>query len=274
MNDTPVCVNGAYTNLIPISDRGLSYGDGLFETVRISSGRPTLENYHWQRLQLSCDNLGVKVDKALLYQEINSFLVDQQAHTGVLKIIITRGSGGRGYNPDGCLDSRRILSLHPLPKRQPDPSIVGARVKKCHRRLGKSSIAGIKHLNRLEQVLARSEWQHNEYDEGLLYDFDGNLIEGTMSNLFAVTHDGELITPDLSYSGVKGVCREFIFDLAQQKKIPVKEQQIISDSGFSEFFLCNSVYGVWPIISYEHREWEIGPVTTLIRDSVMEELNA
>ncbi|WP_257295315.1 aminodeoxychorismate lyase [Endozoicomonas sp. YOMI1] len=274
MSDYPVWVNGVPEGFLPVSDRGLAYGDGLFETVRVSGGKPTLADYHWRRLQRSCQQLGIAVDIERLLEEVDAFLSDNQARDAVLKVMITRGSGGRGYNPEGCLSPCRILLLHPLPSRSRDPGLHGARVKLCQMRLGRSALAGLKHLNRLEQVLARSEWRGDIYDEGLLCDFEGNLVEGTMSNLFIVTHEGDLVTPDLSFNGVAGVCRDFIIEFACHHGITVKEQSVPRGLDVAEIFLCNSVNGVWPVIEYEGREWGIGSLTARIRDSVLEELNA
>lgn len=274
MSDFSVWVNGEPEGFLPVSDRGLAYGDGLFETVRVSVGKPTLADYHWRRLQRSCEQLGIALDIEHLLEEVDAFLLDNQAGDAVLKVMITRGSGGRGYNPEGCLSPCRIFSLHPLPSRSRDPGLHGARVKRCQLRLGRSALAGLKHLNRLEQVLARREWQGDAYDEGLLCDFDDNLIEGTMSNLFVVTHEGSLVTPDLSFNGVSGVCRDFIIEFARHRGISVQEQSVSPDLDVAEIFLCNSVNGVWPVIEYEGREWGIGSLTAQIRDCVLEELNA
>ncbi|USE34369.1 aminodeoxychorismate lyase [Endozoicomonas sp. SCSIO W0465] len=274
MSDYPVWINGVPEGFLPVSDRGLAYGDGLFETVRVSSGKPTLADYHWRRLLRSCEQLGIVLDIERLLEEVDAFLFDNQVGAAVLKVIITRGSGGRGYSPEDCLSPRRILSLHPLPSRSRDPGLHGARVKLCRMRLGRSVLAGLKHLNRLEQVLASGEWRGGAYDEGLLCDVEGNLIEGTMSNLFIVTHDGGLVTPDLSFSGVAGVCRDFIIEFARHRGIAVSEQRVSPDLEGSEIFLCNSVNGVWPVIEYEGREWGVGSLTAQIRDCVLEELNA
>lgn len=274
MSDYPIWVNGVPDAFLPVSDRGLAYGDGLFETVRVSAGKPTLVDYHWRRLQRSCKQLGIALDIEQLLKEVDTFLLDHQAGDAVLKVIITRGGGDRGYNPEGCLSPRRILSLHPLPVRLYDPGLCGARTKRCKMRLGRNALAGLKHLGRLEQVMARSEWQGNSYDEGILCDFEGNLVEGTMSNLFVVTHEGDLVTPDLSFSGVAGVCRDFIVELASHRGIAVEEQFVSPDLDVSEIFLCNSVNGVWPVIEYEGREWGVGSLTAQIRDCVLDELNA
>nr|WP_306671508.1 aminodeoxychorismate lyase [Endozoicomonas sp. ONNA2] len=252
----------------------MAYGDGLFETVRVSDGKPTLADHHWRRLQRSCQQLGIAVDTERLLAEVDAFLLDNQAGDAVLKVIITRGSGGRGYNPEGCLCARRILSLHSLPSRPRDPGRYGARVKLCQMRLGRSPLAGLKHLNRLEQVLARSEWRGDAYDEGLLCDYHGNLVEGTMSNLFIVTHEGDLVTPDLSFNGVAGVCRDFIIEFGCHLGLTVKERCVPRGLDVAEIFLCNSVNGVWPVIEYEGRAWGIGALTAKIRDCVLEELNA
>ncbi len=272
MGDIPVWINGAAQAMLPCSDRGLAYGDGLFETIRVAAGRPTFADLHWQRLQSSCARLQISLDLDRLRAEVDAFLQAHPVRVGVLKVIVTRGSGGRGYNPQGCSSPRRILSLHPLPQYRCGQ--LGARVKACELRLGRSMVAGMKHLNRLEQVLARAEWQGQSYDEGLLFDLDGQLIEGTMSNVFLVTHDGELITPDLSFSGVAGVCREFVMAFARRQGIVVREQAVKTLVNVAEIFLCNSVNGVWPVVEYDGKSWPVGPVTVLIRDRVLEEFNA
>ncbi len=268
-----VWVDGVAQASIPASDRGLAYGDGLFETIRVSGGKTTMSVYHWQRLQHGCQRLGIALNLSQLRDEVAAFLQTSAVGSGILKVIVTRGSGGRGYNPQGCCSPRRILSIHPLPERKPDPGFVGARVKMCRLRLGRSALAGLKHLNRLEQVLARDEWQGDYYHEGLLSNDNGHLIEGTMSNLFVVSRPGELITPDLSFCGVAGVCREFIIDLAHSRGLTVREQPVLPTLDVAEVFLCNSVNGVWPVVECEQRVWPVGPVTTFIRDCVLEKLH-
>lgn len=271
----PVWINGKPQRSLGISDRGLAYGDGVFETVRISAGTPTLAELHWQRLSRSCDVLGISLNRTVLETEINAFLQASNAGNHILKVIVTRGSGGRGYSPEGCSQTTRCLSLHPLPIRTKDPAISGARVVSCQLQLGQTVLAGMKHLNRLEQVLARSEWQGSEWDEGLVCDFDGYLIEGTMSNLFIVTEDGRLLTPELSRCGVAGVCREYIIRKASDIGISVEVGRYrLSDLVIAEMFLCNSVNGVWPVVEYNDFYWDIGPVACRFRDCLLEELNA
>ncbi len=272
---TPVWINGKSSVSLPISDRGLAYGDGVFETVRIHSGQPTLAPLHWCRLNDSCQRLGIVLDVAVLVAEVERFLSQARVDSGVLKIIITRGSGGRGYNPAGCHQTTRCLSLHPLPVRNPDPAIKGAKVMECQLKLGQSALAGMKHLNRLEQVLARAEWQGDEWDEGIVCDFSGHVIEGTMTNLFVVDRNGRLLTPDVSRCGVAGVCRQYIIDKAQKLGLTVEIGDYqLQDVDITELFLCNSVNGVWPVVEYAGQYWDVGPVTLRVRDWLLEELNA
>ena len=273
--NTPVWINGESQSSLPVSDRGLAYGDGVFETIRISSGNPTLAELHWNRLQSSCERLGIDLGMSMLRQEVDVFLQTFIADQHILKVTVTRGSGGRGYSPEGCQKTTRCLSLHSLPVRSVDPSVAGARVMLCQTRLGQSELAGMKHLNRLEQVLARSEWQCSEWDEGLVCDFDGHLIEGTMSNLFIVTPDGRLLTPELSRCGVAGVCREFIISRAESLGLNVETGLYrLQDLDVAEMFLCNSVNGVWPVTECAEHRWGIGSVTARLRDCLLEELNA
>ena len=273
---TPVWINGQPNNRLPVNDRGLAYGDGVFETLRIVSGQPFLARLHWQRLQQSCERLAIPLDIELVIDEVSRFLQQCQAPNAILKLIVTRGSGGRGYNPEDCQNPTRCLSLHPLPQRKTNPAICGARVTPCQLQLGRSALAGIKHLNRLEQVLARSEWQGANWDEGVVCDFDGYLIEGTMSNLFMVTRDGRLLTPDLSRCGVAGVCRAFILEQADSLGLITKTgfypATLLDSAEITEVFLCNSVNAVWPVIEYAEQLWPIGPVTIRIRDYLLKEL--
>ena len=272
---TPVWINGKIQYSLASSDRGLAYGDGLFETIRIASGKPTFAQLHWQRLISGCERLGISLDREILEREVHAFLRTFGANNHILKVIITRGSGGRGYSPEGCSHTTRCLSLHPLPNRKKDPALSGARVMSCQLRLGQSVLAGMKHLNRLEQVLARAEWQGAEWDEGLVCDFDGYLVEGTMSNLFIITKSGRLLTPELSRCGVSGVCREYIINKANDFGLSVAVGRYrLNELDIAEMFLCNSVNGVWPVVEYDDNHWGIGPVTCRIRDFLLEELNA
>lgn len=271
---TECWVNGEQAVGIPVGDRGLAYGDGAFETVRVVNGEPLLANLHWQRLEDSLNRLGITADIKRLLDEVAAFLSSRTVTGGVLKIIVTRGSGGRGYNPAGCRESTRILSLYPLPDYPDSYRRSGITLYPCSTRLGHSCLAGMKHLNRLENVLARSEWSDAGFQEGLMLDLDGRLIEGTMSNLFLIKN-GTMYTPALDRCGVNGVCREFILQRASGWEVPVSVQDLDEPTllDADEVFVCNSVNGVWPVARYRNRSWQVGEVTASVRDRVLEVLN-
>ncbi|WP_211830444.1 aminodeoxychorismate lyase [Kistimonas asteriae] len=267
-----VWVDGEPCTVLPTDDRGLAYGDGVFETVKVVSGQMMLDGYHWDRLQTSCRQLGIDADIVFWQQTVSRFLADRA--TGILKMIVTRGSGGRGYNPKGCR-SRLILSWHVLPEYPAAYWQKGVALYPCATVLGlQPSTAGLKHLNRLEQVVARSEWDDPRYAEGLLKDLNGNLIEGTMTNLFLVTSEG-LWTPDLKMSGVAGVMRQWILDNMPQYGIKTQVSDISLDAlqKASEVFVCNSVNGVWPVVAYADLQWAPGPVTRHVQSAVSGILN-
>ena len=190
---------------------------------------------------------------------------------GIAKILVTRGSGGRGYNPAGC-SSRVVLRWFPLVQRPVSWSEDGVEVILCQTPLGHSPVlAGMKHLNRLEQVLARAEWQDARFAEGLMFDIAGNLIEGTMSNLFLVK-SGKVVTPELSQCGVAGVLRQWLLD-AGEPVIGVgsvsREELFQAD----EVFLANSVMGIWPVRQCQTCSWQPGPVTRVVQSKVSQLFN-
>jgi len=259
---TATLVNGEPGELIPVSDRGLLYGDGLFETIAVRDGRPQHWLRHMNRLQAGCTRLGIQpFESAQLAAEADSII--KGADTGVLKLIVTRGSGGRGYRVAETNVSTRIMQLHPWPEYPAENAEQGVKTKLCEIRLGQNPfLAGIKHLNRLEQVLARQEWIDDDIREGLLMDTDGNLVEGSMSNLFIIS-DGVLMTPDLSRCGVAGIMRTIILELAEQQGLdpritPISRQALAQAD---EVFLSNSLIGIWPVIAMDESMYRKGNIT-------------
>ncbi len=200
-------VNGVEQDHIALGDRGLQFGDGLFETLCVRAGQARYWERHMARLRAGCARLGLPPpDEQRLHFEVGR-LIRQQPH-GVVKILLTRGTGGRGYSPPADVEVSRIVRYLPRPVIPAE----GLRLARCATSLGRNPrLAGIKHLNRLEQVLASHELTELHADEGLLADSEGRVIEGTRSNLFLV-HQGELITPDLGQCGVAGVLRSVVLD--------------------------------------------------------------
>ena len=269
-----IWINGKPSASISATDRGLAYGDGVFETIRVHQRRPTLATLHWQRLSDSLSRLGIIFDLDLLLTEVQDFLAMQTNAEGVLKIIVTRGSGGRGYNPAGCISPTRILSFHDSPVHPRANAGQGINLYPCTTRLGHVPVlAGMKHLNRLECVLARSEWNNADFQEGLLLDINDRVIEGTMSNLFKVKND-TIITPALGLCGVSGVCREYILQQSEAWGLSVLERDFDESQLLQadEVFVANSINGIWPVARYKDRTWPVGAVTVMVRDRLVDEL--
>lgn len=259
-------VNGYEDDRISIHDRGLHYGDGLFETIRIIDGKlPAHWDRHVARLHRGCERLGMPlVPYELLAEEANRCL--KSMTDGVLKIIVTCGSGERGYRRSSTGEPTRILVMYPAPSYPSSYYDEGIAARVCRTRLGcNEALAGIKHLNRIEQVLARSEWTDPGIAEGLMLDTGGNVIEGTMTNLFFVTRGG-LRTPDVSQCGVAGILRERVMERAAADGMRCESgAYTLADlRNAEEIFVCNSVVGVWPVRQLECREYRIGPVTAQV----------
>lgn len=254
-------VNGQPSNSLPLDDRGLAYGHGVFETIQIKQGRCLLWARHMKRLLLGCQRLSIPADaleSQLMHDCSQLPLID-----GVLKIIVTRGSGGRGYAVADTMTPNRIVQYSPNPQWADNPAREGIRARWCETRLASQPLlAGIKHLNRLEQVLARAEWQGSDIREGLLRDYRGHVVEGTMSNLFFVV-DGRLSTPALHDCGVAGVMRDWLLEGAAVLGIDTEIDHYRPEQieGASELFVCNSLIDIWPIVALGDKRFEPGPVT-------------
>ena len=265
-----ILINGQAESQIAVNDRGLQYGDGLFETIAIKDGQCQYWSAHMQRLLLGCEQLAIPApDLATLQKEAEQLCVDKEQ--AILKIIITRGEGGRGYRYPDQIESNRIISIHPWPEYPAINIKQGIKLHLCTTSLScQPLLAGIKHLNRLEQVLARNEWQDDAIAEGLMSDNSGYIIEGTMSNLFVVIN-GELLTPTIIDCGVKGVMRSTVMKLAQTMAITVTEQAMKLDDIIhaDELFVCNSIIGIWPVRSIEGYNFVApGKLTTQIMNGL------
>ncbi|MFZ2542053.1 MAG: aminodeoxychorismate lyase [Gallionella sp.] len=262
-------VNGKHGNLISIRDRGFLYGDGVFRTLRASDGQALHWPLHYQKLCHDCTAIDILCpDFVLLSAELNGLLT--QYPDGVVKLIVTRGQGARGYAPPAHAKPTHLWDISPLPDFPADWAIHGFKARLCQLRLGQQPrLAGIKHLNRLENVLAASEWNDAGIGEGLLMDVDGNVVEGTRSNLFMVAQ-GKLITPDLSRCGVAGVQRDRVMAWARQHDMPLQVRDVSLDELLhaSEVFVVNSIIGLWSVHELEQNHWTHFPVAVQIRQSL------
>jgi 4-amino-4-deoxychorismate lyase len=259
-------VNGKPGNLISVRDRGLLYGDGVFRTMRATQGKVREWPLHYNKLVNDCNALGIVCpDAAPLTSELNGLL--KQHPVGVVRLIVTRGVGMRGYAPIGCIDPTHLWDVSPLPDYPDNWYVHGIKAQFCRSRLSRQPrLAGIKHLNRLENVLAAAESNDADIAEGLIMDEDDNVIEGTRSNLFLVLH-GNLVTPDLTFSGVAGVQRDRVMQWATKHEMPVQVRNIGMDEMMNadELFVVNSIIGVWSIRELNQRYWTEFPFASKIR---------
>ncbi|QHA83730.1 aminodeoxychorismate lyase [Pseudomonas mediterranea] len=254
-------VDGQPADVLSLKDRGLAYGDGLFETIAVRNGEPVLLERHLRRLELGCQRLALNLDNGALRAELNAYA--QRLGDGVLKLIVTRGDSLRGYAADPSARVRRILQGNPPAAYPAAHAEQGVALFPCATRLSEQPLlAGLKHLNRLEQVMARAEWSDSEHAEGLMLDTSGRVIEGVFSNLFIV-RDDVLITADLSRCGVAGVMRAELLFQAESEGIATQVTDIRLEQlqQADEVFVCNSVYGLWPVRACGSTRWSAGPLT-------------
>lgn len=263
---TMALVNGLPGEQIRVFDRGLMYGDGVFRTLLIRAGRPLYWPSHYEKLHSDCAALGIACPKEdRLIQEMGC--LSKAMPDCVLKIIVTRGEGARGYAVSDGVEPTRILMTSQIPQYPAGYFSEGVRVHLCSTRLAiQPRLAGIKHLNRLENVLARREWSDPGIAEGLLLDMEGNAIEGTMSNLFML-QGNTLYTPDLGRCGVAGVQRARIMALAGELGMAVRVDTLPLDRirSAEEVVLCNSVIGIWQVRELAEKKWPAGNLAARLR---------
>ncbi|AOV16962.1 aminodeoxychorismate lyase [Acidihalobacter aeolianus] len=240
---------------VPISDRGLAYGHGVFETLEARDGQLPHWPRHWRRLTEGCRrlHLHMPMETELLPELLRASPPDGRH---VVKLVYTAGDGERGYRIPSELTPRLLIDIRPWPIYPSSHTLKGVAVRLCHTRLPDDpALAGIKHLNRLHQVLARAEWDDDTIVEGLLADSNGNLVEGSMSNLFWIEGD-RLLTPDLDRCGVAGIMRERILDWARanavETSIETLEPERLHQADGA--LLCNSLIGIWPVRRIETQD--------------------
>jgi len=262
-----VLVDGRPATALDVHDRGLAYGDGLFETIAVVGGRPRHLPRHLHRLARGCTVLGLPApDPILIEGEIDALL--EPGMRALIKLILTRGSGGRGYRPPCPAQPRRVLVRHPWPA--PDAAIAaGVQLGVCRTRLAEQPVlAGIKHLNRLEQVIASAELAPDQF-EGLMLDGHERVIEGTRSNLFLVLGD-TLVTPDLGRCGVAGIMRELVLEGAAALELAVQVRDVALGelAQARELFVCNVVLGLCPVRAVRGQVADLavpGPLTARLQ---------
>ena len=245
-----VAVNGVIGAQVSPLDRGFMYGDGVFETCNLQNAKIPLWDFHKERLLFSGSQLRIPLAIDVLGSQVKALVSNSGAIDAVVKVTVTRGQGGRGYKMPEPVQPTVVIGIFPNPGYPASYFVEGITARLCKQRLGRNtSLAGLKHLNRLEQILARAEWNEDSIAEGIMFDSDNQLIEGVFSNIF-VAKNGVLYTPDLSQAGVSGIMRRLIVEqIAPQAVLPV----FVCNLGLAELatadeiFMCNSLYGIWPV---------------------------
>lgn len=277
-----IAINGIVDKQVSPLDRGFAYGDGVFETCRMINGQVPLWELHRQRLLSSCAALLIplQIDSLEQYlQQLAAQVAAAELNDAVVKIIVTRGEGGRGYALPEIVNPTLCIGIFPARAYPEHYASQGVTVRVCRQRLGCSSaLAGLKHLNRLEHILARAEWSDENIAEGLLLDSQDHLIEATVSNIFLVKQ-GQLLTSDLAQAGVAGVMRRFILDtIAVQLGLkPIIKTLTLNDLyNADEVFLSNSIFGIWPVtqvVGLASHAFPLGKITAELQQLLTKTLS-
>lgn len=265
-------VNGRRNGGLTPYDRGFAYGDGVFRTFPVYSGRAHCWQRHYQRLQSDCNALGIVCPaEEILRDDVMHLL--EPGEDAVIKITITRGESVRGYAVPPLAQPTRVVSKALLPQYPESYFSEGVALHLCEMRLARQPrLAGIKHLNRMENVLARMEWVDVQLADGLMLDEGGEVIEGTMSNLF-VRRGNTIVTPDLSRCGVAGVTRDRILEFAPQLGYSTEIQHLrlpeLMDA--DEVIICNSLYGAWQVRRLVSHTWPLGILAARLREKLRDD---
>ena len=269
-------INGLNSDSVAVLDRGLQYGDGVFETIAFIQGTAPLWDRHMTRLTAGCRTLSLpRQDVARLADEARQLLHSDDGLSGrrVVKIIITRGEHGHAYFP-GQGDATRILYTRSWPQRAQQTGVEGIVLHHCQTRLATGSpLAGLKTLNRLEQVVAAAEIRKAGFQEGLLCDADGFMVEALMSNLFW-SKRGDLYTPLLDRCGVSGVMRAEVIEQAKQfgmRVHEVRETPEVLESA-QAMFLSNAL-GLTAVREFSGRHMDVDAVPLKIRNAIQQLLS-
>jgi 4-amino-4-deoxychorismate lyase len=271
-----VLLNGIADQHVSPLDRAVHFGDGLFETIACRHGRPRFLSLHLERLQLGCTRLGIDLgDVDELRTEISALA--REVDSAIIKVLLTRGTAiARGYGVTGRERATRITFRYAWPHESPAWSQDGVQARTAAMRLGENpTLAGLKHCNRLEQVLARKEWTDPNILEALLFSSSGRLVSGTMSNVFIV-EGSRLRTPRLDGCGVAGVMRRVVLREAASAGIPVQECILGAEDlrSADELFLTNARIGIWPVRALDGRAMPPGPVTRRLQQIIAALLEA
>lgn len=264
-------INGRFDASLTPLDRGFAYGDGVFRTFPILGGKPHCWSRHIRRLEADCNGLGIVCpSEETLHSDMDT-LCSGQTTDSVIKIVVSRGESTRGYAVPALAQPTRVMINAPYPQYPETVFSKGVALHLCKTRLGRQPrLAGIKHLNRLENVLARMEWVDVNIMDGLLLDEGGDVIECTSSNVFA-RFGNVLVTPDLSHCGVAGVTRDRIMQIAPTLGYltEIRHLRLSELMDADEVIICNSLFGAIQVKSLTSVTWSIGVLASHLRELLL-----
>lgn len=258
--------HGLPLDTIAVDDRAVQYGDGVFETIAIRDGRPRLWELHMRRLALGCERLSLPMPaESLLERDLERALARTATNTTfcTAKIVLTAGTGQRGYRRPDAPATTTLMGVFDGQPLHPDCYRDGVDAIVCDTRISSQPrLAGVKSLNRLDQVLARSEWDDPGVFEGLMVDAEDRIVCGTASNIFLV-RDRRILTPKLTRAGVAGIMRQHLLNLLGDNDIEFEEADIPLDdlARMDEAFVCNSQAGAVPLRRCGRHQWAVGEAT-------------
>ncbi|MFQ5636083.1 MAG: aminodeoxychorismate lyase [Gammaproteobacteria bacterium] len=257
-------IDGIPAGSLPVTDRGFQYGDGLFETVAVRAGEPRFLDRHLQRLESGMKRLGIAPVSGLTAAaaaEVRRLALE--CGSGAAKVIVTRGTGPRGYRLPPMPAPMRLVGVMPAGRLPRENYEQGIALRVCRTPVGWNPVlAGMKTLGRLEQVLARAEWNDPGIAEGLMLDREQRIVGGTMTNFFVVS-GGRLCTPSLAGAGVAGIMRGLVLEQAEAAGLEFRERDMTVDGlrDDDELFVTNSQVGIWPVCRVDERPFVPGAWT-------------
>ena len=248
-------VYGVTSPHIPVSDRASNYGDGCFTTIAVSSARAEFLTHHLSRLEEGCKVLHIPF---IQWDSLQSMITEQASDLteGVIKVIVSRGSGGRGYSPQGCEEPTVVITRHAMPGHYPTLRQQGVTLGLSTFQLARQPIlAGIKHLNRLEQVLIKAGMAQTNHEDCVVTDTEGFVVETSAANLF--WRKGETwFTPELGHAGVSGVMRRCIKEFLDSQDVSCYEVSVKPENLHcaDEMLICNSLLGAVPVTEFHSQD--------------------
>lgn len=263
-------VNGSFNALISPLDRGFSYGDGVFRTIKAINGLPEHWPLHYQTLFADCSAIGIVCPSADVFISDFKKIFDADEFSSVVKIIVTRGESERGYNPPAITTPTRVMIKSSMPDYPEVNFSEGVSLHLCDTRIAhQPKLAGIKHLNRLDNILARMEWHDPKLVEGVMLDMEDNVIECTAANIIA-RYGNTLITPQLDQCGVAGITRKKILAHANSLKFKTAIERMSLKHLLSadEVIICNSLFGAWQVRALADQTWSKQTLAETLRKAL------